>query len=80
MKFRIYFEFIMSLRILLDLNFCCATRSDGSVDHEWERTSAHAVAWCRAWLTRPVIYDRSIRGHVQDPLEWFSSDTPALPC
>jgi hypothetical protein len=80
MKFRIYFEFIMSLRIFLDLNFRCATRSDGSVDHEWERTIAHAMARCRAWLMRSVIYDGFIRGQVQDPLEWFSSDTPVLPC
>jgi hypothetical protein len=29
---------------------------------------------------RSVIYDGLVQGRVQDPLEWFPSDTPILPC
>jgi hypothetical protein len=45
-----------------------------------KRIGAHAVTRCQAQLMRPVIYGGSVWGQVRDPLEWFPSDTPSLPC
>jgi hypothetical protein len=55
-------------------------RPKGSIGYEWEAEWSHAVARCQSWLMPPVIYGRLVQGRVWDPLEWFTSDTPILPC
>jgi hypothetical protein len=45
-----------------------------------KQTGAHAVARCQTWLMQLVIYGGLVRRQEQDPLKWFLSDTPVLPC
>jgi hypothetical protein len=56
----------------------CSPRGPGVMSGK--RTGAHDVVQCQAWLMRPVIYDRSIRGRARDSLEWLPFDMPDFPC
>jgi hypothetical protein len=53
-----------------------APQFEGLVSHECSAADASVVAWRQAQLMRLVIYDGSVSGHTQGPLEWFPFGTP----
>jgi hypothetical protein len=53
---------------------------EGSVGHEWEANRRPRCGSMLGMVNATSHYGGSVCGQVQDPLEWFSSDTPNLPC